>query len=111
MSTAGPGERFESDALGLADEPPLMPGAEPLLRTVMVGGQLLAPHPPLAAARERRAGQIEALPDAVKRLHAPASYPVRPSRRLVDLTRSLEAMLEGAEAGATDGERREKAGG
>jgi nicotinate phosphoribosyltransferase len=107
----GAGERFESDVLALADESAPMPGAEPLLQTVMMGGQLLAPHPALAAVRDRCAAQIGALPDAVRRLRSPERYPVRPSGRLVDLTRSLEAMLETSEVRARDDERREEAGG
>jgi nicotinate phosphoribosyltransferase len=104
----GAGERFESDVLALADEPPPMPDTEPLLETVMVGGRLLAPHPALAAVRARCAAQVAALPDAVKHLRSPERYPVRPSGRLVDLTRSLEAALERSEVRTAGNERREE---
>ena len=89
--------RFVSDLLTLHDEPFHSGEAELLLRTVMEGGRLLAPHPPLTAVRDYCRAQIAALPEEVRRLRDAAVYPVRYSDRLVSLQRSLEAQLEATE--------------
>lgn len=86
--------------LALADEPPPAAAGEPLLVTVMEGGHILAPHPPLTAARERCAREIRSLPDAVRRLREPAPFVVRPSERLAERARALGASLEDVEIGA-----------
>ena len=89
--------RFVSDLLTLHDEPFHSGEAELLLRAVMEGGRLLAPHPPLTAVRDYCRAQIAALPGEVRRLQDAATYPVRYSERLVSLQRSLEAKLEATE--------------
>jgi nicotinate phosphoribosyltransferase len=77
----GPGGRFSGDVLGLAEEAGPA-DTEPLLETVMQGGRLLRPHPPLSAVRERCMAQLAALPEECRRLEDPAGYPARPSAGL-----------------------------
>jgi len=60
----------------------------------MKGGRPLAPHPPLAAIRDRCAAQVAALPDGVRRLEGAAPYPVGHGARLLAVQRALEAELE-----------------
>jgi len=84
--------RSTGDTLALADEAG-PPRAEALLAAVMRGGQLLAPHPPLAAIRAHCLAQVAALPDDVRRLGDAAAYPVRYSDRLVQHQRALEDQL------------------
>jgi nicotinate phosphoribosyltransferase len=88
----GPDGRAACDLLAPADEPP-PDAAEPLLETVMRGGELVRPHPALSRIRERCAAQMNALPEAVRRLSGHVTYPVRPSE-------ALRARQEKAVAGA-----------
>jgi nicotinate phosphoribosyltransferase len=94
------GGATDHDVLALADEAPPADAAEPLLHTVMDGGRLVAPHPPLAAIRERCAREIGNLPEAVRRLRDPAPLAVRPSDRLAERARALGAGLEDVEVAA-----------
>jgi nicotinate phosphoribosyltransferase len=93
----GPDGRFISDFLALREEPLPSAEVEPLLRTVMSSGRLSAPHPPLTAVRDHCTAQIAALPEAIRRLWDPGTYPVRYSDRLVSLQHSLEAEVRAAE--------------
>jgi nicotinate phosphoribosyltransferase len=77
----GPDNRMAGDTLALADEPPAGRG-EPLLQTVMRGGELLRPHPPLPELRSRCAAQLQRLPDTLRELSSASPYPVRPSTAL-----------------------------
>jgi nicotinate phosphoribosyltransferase len=88
----GKDARFAGDLLALRDEPAPREG-EPLLRTVMAGGRLLAPHPSLAAVRKHCGAQLAALPGVVRRLDATGRYPVRLSDRLLRLRRSVTARV------------------
>ncbi len=78
--------RFVGDTLALATES--LPG-EPLLVPVVRGGELVAPSISIRAIRDRARAQREALPDDVRRLHAPAEYPVSISPALRRLSASL----------------------
>jgi nicotinate phosphoribosyltransferase len=89
---SGPDGRAAGDLLALADEPPPDAG-EPLLETVMRGGELVRPHPALNRIRERCAAQLGALPEGLRRLSGHDTYPVRPSE-------TLRARQEQAMAGA-----------
>jgi len=86
------GGRLTGDTLALADETG-PPGAEALLAPVMHGGELLAPHPPLAAVRAHCLAQVAALPAAVRRLSDAGTFPVRYSDRLSSHQRALEDQL------------------
>jgi nicotinate phosphoribosyltransferase len=87
--------RFARDVLALRDEPAPDAGAEPLLRTVMVGGRRLEEALTLASIRERCAQQVAALPEALRRLATDDRYVVEPSSRLRALRRALQARAEG----------------
>ncbi len=90
----GPDGRFAHDLLALQDEP-CPPGADPLLSTVMTGGQpVAAAIRPLGEARRYCAAQVAALPDGVRRLREPAAYPVRYSDRLLAVQRALKTEIE-----------------
>jgi nicotinate phosphoribosyltransferase len=63
----------------------------------MAGGRRVEPAPALTAIRERCAGQVAALPEALRRLVTDHRHVVEPSARLVSLRRSLEARAEATE--------------
>jgi nicotinate phosphoribosyltransferase len=88
--------RWQRDVVTLLDEAPPAPGAEPLLEPVMVDGRTSRPMPPLAAARERCAQQLAALPDALRDITRPGVYPVEYSPGLQALRRALEATFGAA---------------
>ncbi len=90
------GGRLDGDLLALRDERPAANG-EPLLRTVMESGHMVAPHPALTAVRDYCAAQIAALPAGVRRLRTPDVYPVRVSDRLASLRRSVIARIVATE--------------
>jgi nicotinate phosphoribosyltransferase len=98
---SGPDGRFQGDHLALREEDPPA-GAEPLLRTVMRSGALTTPLPDLGVIRDYCAAQLGALPDAVRRLRDPATYPVRHSDRLLDVQRTLKAEVEAREVRGAD---------
>jgi nicotinate phosphoribosyltransferase len=72
----------DEDILALAEEPAPKDGAESLLQPVMRDGELLRPHPPLAALRAHCLAELVNLPDGVQRLNRPEVHPVRPSAAL-----------------------------
>jgi len=94
--TRGPNGHFAGDRLALREED-RPAGAEPLLGTVMTSGAVTTPLPALPAIRDYCAAQLRALPDAVRRLSDPATYPVAYSDRLIALQRSLKAEIEALE--------------
>jgi nicotinate phosphoribosyltransferase len=89
--------RFAGDHLTLGEEAAPANDAEPLLRVVMRDGRRVEPAPALAAARERCAADVAALPDDVRRLSGARPYPVAVSARLIELQRALEADTRSAE--------------
>jgi nicotinate phosphoribosyltransferase len=97
------GEGFAGDVLALREEPPLPGATEILLRAVMEGGRVLAPHPPLTAIRDYCAAQVASLPDDVRRLRDATPYPVSYSQRLVALQRAIEAEVEATEVAGAAG--------
>ncbi len=86
----GPG----GDMLSLRDEPG-PPGHLPLLVPVMRGGRRLAAPEPAAAARQRCAASLAALPPAALALRAPWSVPVTISPALAALRDRLAGELRG----------------
>lgn len=74
--------RFTGDVITLADEPPPVAGAVPLLVPVMAAGRRLQPPEPLSAARARCAAERARLPEPLHALTAAPAYPVRISDRL-----------------------------
>ena len=89
--------RLRGDVIGLADEPPPAPGAEPLLEMFMEGGKLVKPLPAIEELRDRFRREFAALDDRYKAVRNPAKYPVRLSRRLRRLQRELTERLEQGE--------------
>ncbi len=80
---------WSHDLLALADEP-APAESQPLLRTVVRSGRRLDPaQQRLEQGRQRFADQWGHLPEAQRRLKAPAAYPVRTSSRLRELARAL----------------------
>jgi nicotinate phosphoribosyltransferase len=73
--------RMSHDVLALREEPP-PPGAQPLLETVMRGGEPVGPHPALADLRRHCAEQLAALPEKLRSLAPAPPYPVEPSPAL-----------------------------
>lgn len=78
------------DVIGLATER-APDGAAPLLECVMAGGKRAAPAPPVPEVRARSLAQIAQLPERVRRLDDPASYPVTLSGALVAAGRAVAA--------------------
>jgi nicotinate phosphoribosyltransferase len=85
----------EGDVVALRDEQPL-PGAEALLRPLMIGGERTGPPEPLSAARERFEADLARLPAAVKRLREPDTVNARTSPRLDELSESVRADIRRA---------------
>ncbi|HJV26901.1 MAG TPA: nicotinate phosphoribosyltransferase [Aromatoleum sp.] len=65
--------RLAGDVLTLVNDTAI---GEPLLAPVMTGGMRLAAPPPLAALREHARAQLTSLPDDLRALDTPATYPV-----------------------------------
>jgi nicotinate phosphoribosyltransferase len=80
----------EADAIGLRSEAG-PPASQPLLRKVMEGGELISPHPSLAASRSALAQRLALLPAGLRRLEGPAPFPVSLTPALERLTRDLHA--------------------
>jgi nicotinate phosphoribosyltransferase len=69
-------------------------GAEPLLRPVIYGGELVEPLPTLAEARSTAAGAIAALPAPLRSLDVVDPYRVEVSERLTDLARAIRSGVQ-----------------
>lgn len=83
---------FAGDVLATADEPDPDGDLEPLLVDVMRDGERVhADATDLEAAAERCRAALESLPDGVKRLRDPETYPVEVSQPLQGLTRETDA--------------------
>jgi nicotinate phosphoribosyltransferase len=74
------GSTFAGDLVTAADEP--ASGTIPILELVMSEGKRVDAPEPLDAIRERSRATLAALPEGVKRLRDPDSYPVRFSEQL-----------------------------
>lgn len=71
---AGEDGRYSGDILSLADE--LVPGAEPLLETVMRAGRMVTDLPTLNEARARWQREYALLPASLRRINQPEMLPV-----------------------------------
>ncbi|HEX7019572.1 MAG TPA: nicotinate phosphoribosyltransferase [Gemmatimonadaceae bacterium] len=83
---------FVEDVVCVRGEAPPADGVA-LLDEVMRGGQASSAPEALGDVRSRCVRQVSALPPGVRRLHAPASFPVRFSRRLTDARRAAIAAV------------------
>jgi nicotinate phosphoribosyltransferase len=82
--------RFEDhDLLALQTECSSDFGRSPLVRPVLMGGELIEPLPELSESRERAQDEIAKLPAALSSLVTSAPYEVRVSGRLAELTDNL----------------------
>ena len=88
--------RFERDVLGLFDEDngddEGVEGTEQLV-DVFDAGSLAYSIPPLEASRDRALDQVRKLPEEIRVLREPASYPVEISDGLQSLTETVRAEL------------------
>jgi nicotinate phosphoribosyltransferase len=91
----GPDGRMKGDVITLEGDP--QPG-EPLLQLVMKAGRRIGPAPTLAEIRERAASELERLPEPLRRLEPEASYPIKISEPLRELTAKTDRRL--AQVGA-----------
>jgi nicotinate phosphoribosyltransferase len=89
--------RLAGDTLALAEEP-VPPGATALLETMMRGGEVARPHPPLSEIRTRCAAQLATLPDGLRRLTDPDTYAPTPSEQLRGRQREAERRVTGSGA-------------
>ena len=84
--------QLQRDVIGLREEH--FPGLEPLLKKVMEHGKVLLPQPTLENSRTMLMQEIACLPDSVKAIRNPSSYPVA-------FTPGLRALLERTEQDIT----------
>jgi nicotinate phosphoribosyltransferase len=95
---SGADGNYRDDVIALEGEP--VSQGEPLLGPVMTGGKRIAasdtPEFRLTQAKERCIASLALLPDAVKRLSAPATLPVRRSARLEALLDDVRRRVERA---------------
>jgi len=73
-----------------AEPSPTGPGWAPLMETVMAAGARTGESPSLSVLRDRFASEMARLPDGVKELSEPTSYPVTVSERLKALARTTQ---------------------
>jgi len=85
------------DVIALRDE--ALPGAAPLLQSVMRHGEILNPLPTLKEARQHFKRQFALLPEPYKDLATPARYPVDLSPGLRDLQARVEQGIHQRELG------------
>jgi nicotinate phosphoribosyltransferase len=88
---SAPSGEYESDKIGLADEPPN--GAEPLLIEVMRGGRRVALPEPVSTLRDRCLASVARLPPRCRQIQRRAAYPVRYSKRLQDLLEKVRQRV------------------
>lgn len=83
--------RLDHDVLALETE---RLAGEPQLTPVLRNGRLVAPLPPLEAARERAARELERLPPELAALDRHAEYRVEVSAGVAELTRRVDAQFD-----------------
>jgi nicotinate phosphoribosyltransferase len=89
---AGPNGTYRKDVIACENE--RFPGGEPLLRQVMRQGARLSPTPELREIQQHARQEMERIPAACRRFRRPESYPVRVSRCLQELLRTLRRQLQ-----------------
>ncbi len=87
--------KFLRDIIAREDE--RLPGGEPLLEPVMVGGRRTGPRPTLGEIRGRFLQDFQQLDDHHKRLRNPPHYPVATSPALERLTVQVQEKIVQAE--------------
>jgi nicotinate phosphoribosyltransferase len=76
----------DGDVLTLRDEPAPSPDAEPLLEPVIRDGERFAPAPSVAEMAARFTADLDAVPEAARRLRGPQPVVARHSPELIALT-------------------------
>jgi len=84
--------KFLRDIIAQSEES--LPGAEPLLQTVMSDGRRTAPAPTLDELHNNLANDLQRLDDQHKGLYNPPHYPVAISDQLQQLTRQVRSTIE-----------------
>lgn len=84
---SGSNGRYVEDTVGMRDE--IIDGSKPLLESVMENGKSLHPFPPLCAVQERFKENFSSLDEKYKSLYGNILYPVKFSRRLVELQKGV----------------------
>ncbi len=79
----------DHDLIALQSECSSQFGSSPLLRPILMNGQLVEAQPTILDARSRSRESIAALPPELLELDRPVPYPVEVSARLSELTESL----------------------
>ena len=78
---------YLEDVIGVRDE--AISDAVPLLEKVMENGKLLGPHPSLANLQNQFKRNFSLIDDKYKSIHDKVDYPVKLSKRLKDLQKSI----------------------
>jgi nicotinate phosphoribosyltransferase len=86
----GPNGRMQEDTLSVETD---QQTGEPLIELVMQSGRRVAPSPSLADSRARAARDLARLPEALRRLEAGASYPVRLTQLLCQLAQEVDHRI------------------
>lgn len=89
------GGKLQKDVVALGDED--VPGAEPLLKKVMERGAITAPLPSLEYIRAKFLDEFARLPDSIKAIRNPATYPVEFTAKLQTLRLEIEKKVKRAE--------------
>ena len=87
--------QLQKDVIALREEN--IPGADPLLQKVMASGEVAVRCPTLEEIRDNFMGEFKRLPDPIKAIRNPASYPVEISPQLTKLREEVGRQLGGPE--------------
>lgn len=87
--------QLQKDVIALREEN--IPGADPLLQKVMASGEVAVRRPTLEEIRDNFMGEFKRLPDPIKAIRNPASYPVEISPQLTKLREEVGRQLGGPE--------------
>jgi nicotinate phosphoribosyltransferase len=92
-------DTLDDDLIALREEPGPA-GGRPLLEPVMEEGSVLAPSPPLPAARERFERDLAALPLPARDLEQPVPPPVGRTEKLRQLAADVKQALRPGRPGS-----------
>ena len=87
--------QLQKDVIALREEN--IPGADPLLHKVMASGKVVVRCPTLEEIRDNFMAEFKRLPDPIKAIRNPASYPVEISPQLTKLRQEVGRQLGGPE--------------
>ena len=87
--------QLQKDVIALREEN--IPGADPLLQKVMASGEVAVRCPTLEEIRDNFMAEFKRLPDPIKAIRNPASYPIEISPQLTKLRQEVGRQLGGPE--------------